>query len=285
MMSPDPVVGQQVGDAVRGAVPPWLVPVFIAITRLGNPALFLAVFAVDYWFGDRRRGAHALALAIGGYALITALKTFFDAPRPPSTVNVIPISGYSFPSGHATSATIGYGILAYDLEVGSWPTRYAVAGVAMLLVALSRVVLGVHYVRDVVAGIVVGLAFLAGVVWLTEHDPKEGFVVAIALGAVAFVVSGASHDGATILGAAVGATLAYTYLDAVPRVDGARARFALLGVVAPVLGALAYVGEELLVDPLVAFVLYAVTMAGVLLAPTLAVRLGADRERETIDLS
>jgi len=275
-MTSDPVVGPELGEAIRGLVPPWLVPVFLAITRLGNPAFFLAVFAVDYWFGDHRRGAHALALGIGGYALITALKTFFDAPRPPPAVNVIPISGYSFPSGHATSAAIGFGVLAHDLEIGSRGARFAVAGLLIVLVALSRVVLGVHFVGDVVAGMLVGAAFLAGAIWLTEHDPRSGFVLAVALGAIAFVVSGASHDGVTILGAALGATLAWRYLDSVPRIDESVETLALLGVVAPVLGGLAYVGSELDVPLAVSFALTAAVMAGVLIAPTLVTRLRSD---------
>jgi membrane-associated phospholipid phosphatase len=273
-----PVVGAGIGEAIRAAVPPWLVPVFVLITHLGNPAFFLAVFAVDYWFGDHRRGAHALGLAIAGYALITALKTFFDAPRPPASVNLIPITGYSFPSGHATSATIGYGILAYDLTIGSWRSRYGVASVMVVLVALSRVVLGVHYARDVVAGILVGTAFLVAGVWLTRHDPEPGFAIAVGLGVLGFVVSGANHDGAAILGSAVGGALAWSRLDAVPRIGSSGNTLALLGLVTPVLGALAYAGSELPVHPAVAFVLNAVAMAGVLIAPSVVMRFGGDAE-------
>ena len=275
-MTPDPVVGQQIGDAIRGAVPPWLIPLFIAITRLGNPAFFLVVFAVDYWFGDHRRGAHALGLALGGMALVTALKTFFDAPRPPAAINVIPISGYSFPSGHATGATIGYGILAHDLEIGSKRARFAVAAVLILLVALSRVVLGVHYVRDVVFGMLLGTAFVAGTLYLTEHDPRPGFVLAVAFGAAAFVISGASQDGAVVLGGAIGAALMWSRLDDVPRVDSSASTLALLGIVTPVLGGLAYVGSEVPVPEIAAFAINAVVMGGVLVAPNVVARIGAD---------
>jgi hypothetical protein len=257
----------------------------VLITRLGNPAFFLAVFAVDYWFGAPRRGAHALALAIGGYALITMLKTFFDAPRPPEVVNVIAASGYSFPSGHATSATIGYGIFAYDLIIGSWRSRYSVAGVLILLVALSRVVLGVHYVRDVVAGIVVGTVFLAGTIWLTKHDPERGFVISVLLGVAALVVSGASHDGVVIFGAAIGAALTWHYLKVVPRVDATPGTLAVLGVVAVLLGGLAYVGSELHVPLVAAFVLNAVVMAGVLVTPHLVSRSPGTTWSERIELS
>ncbi|WP_435182011.1 phosphatase PAP2 family protein [Halorussus sp. AFM4] len=271
-MTGSQVVGQGIGDAIRAAVPPWLVPVFVAITRLGNPAFFLAVFALDYWFGDRERGAHALALAIAGMGVVTALKTFFDAPRPSEMVAVVPISGYSFPSGHATGATIGYGILAYDLEWGSWRQRYAVAGAMILLVALSRVVLGVHFVRDVVAGIAVGTLFLAGAVWLTEHDPEQGFVVAVAMGAAAFVVSGASRDGTAVLGAALGGGLAWSRIDAVPSLKSLRSRLAISVGVLPALAVLGYVGVEMHVPVALTFLITVVLMAGVLAAPRIAAR-------------
>ena len=281
-MSPVPGVGHEIGAVIRQMVPPWLTPVFIAITRFGNPAFFLAVFALDYWFGDHRRGAHALSLAIAGIGLVTGLKMFFDAPRPPAAVTVVPISGYSFPSGHATGATIGYGILAYDLEIGAWRARYAVAIGLILLVALSRVVLGVHFVKDVVVGMVLGTAFLIVAVWLTEHDPRPGFVLAVALGAVAFIISGGNQDGAVVFGGAVGAALIWSYLDAVPRVDSTVQMLVLLGVVGPTLTGLAYVGSEINIPVLAAFALNAVVFAGILVAPNVVTRFEAETRTEAI---
>lgn len=266
-MTGGPVVGHEIGEFVREVVPPWLVPAFVMVTRLGNPGVFVALFVFDYWFHDHRRGAHALGLAIAGMALVTALKTFFDAPRPPEAINVVPISGYSFPSGHAMGSTIGYGILAHDLEIGSRRVRYGVAAVLVFLIALSRVVLGVHFVRDVVAGVVVGVLFLGVAVWLTEHDPREGFVLAVGFGVAAFVISGANQDGAAVFGGALGAAVAWNYLDAVPTLESLRSRLVLLGGFFPVLAGLGYVGIETDVPVLLTFVLSAVLMAGVLASP------------------
>lgn len=102
-------IGSGIGESIRQAVPWRLVPVFIAITRLGNVALFFVLFTLDYWLGDHERGAHALSLALGGLALVTVLKTLFAEPRPPETTWVIETGGFGFPSGHATTATIGWG--------------------------------------------------------------------------------------------------------------------------------------------------------------------------------
>ncbi|MFC4549640.1 MULTISPECIES: phosphatase PAP2 family protein [Halorussus] len=278
-MTPRQVIGHQLGDAIREAIPPALLPVFVAITRLGNPLFFLVVFVLDYWFRDHERGAHALGLAVGGMAVVTALKTLFDAPRPPPAVNAIPISGFSFPSGHATGATVGYGILAYDLKLGSKRSRFAVAGALVTLVSLSRVVLGVHYVRDVVAGMAVGVLFLAAAFWLTEHDPKPAFVLAVATGAAAFVISGASHDGAAVFGGAFGAALTWDRLGPVPPVESLRSRIVLLGGFLPILGGLAYAATVMELPPRVVFPLNALLLAAVLASPHAVDRLvGARRD-------
>ena len=272
-------VGLGLSEAIRQAVPAWLVPAVIAVTRLGNVALLLAVFTLDYWFGDNRRGAHALSLALGGMAVVTGLKAIFAEPRPPVGAQRIAVGGYGFPSGHATTATIGYGVLAYDLRVGSRRLRYGVATVLVVLVALSRVVLGAHFLRDVVVGIAVGLVFLAAAESLTGHAPRPGFLVAAGLGVIAVLVSGASQDSMTELGAILGAALAWEAFDTIPAVETLRERLVLVVVGVPVVAAISYLSLFTDRDPLVVFVLNAALLAGVVLAPfAVTYLLGGDRE-------
>lgn len=107
-----------------------------------------------------------VALA-GGLLLNLLVKSIFARPRP---VFVDPIAleqSYSFPSGHAMVSFIAYGMLAYFL----WRLlsnhrllRIVVVWLAVMLVVLigiSRMVLGVHYLSDVLGGL------SAGGVWLT----------------------------------------------------------------------------------------------------------------------
>lgn len=267
LMTGSQVVGSGLGEAVRQAVPPWLVPVVVGITHLGNVVVLLALFTIDYWFGDHERGAHALALALAGMALITALKALFAEPRPPEQVRLIVASGFSFPSGHATIATIGYGALAFDLERGTRRTRYAVAGVIVVLIALSRVALGVHFLRDVVAGVAVGVAFLIVAEFLTGHDPRPGFLLAAALGVVAVLVSGASQDSVVEFGAILGAAVTWESFEEIPSVESLREHLVLLGGGLPVFVGLSYL--SLFVDlPLaVVFLFNVALLAGVILAP------------------
>lgn len=261
------LVIQQLGPFVRDLVPPWFVQFFVVFTELGNVGLFLVVFALDYWFVDHERGAHSIALVVGGMALITALKFHFAVARPPASVNVIPIDGFSFPSGHAMGATIAYGTLAYDLEVGSWKQRFGVASVLIAFVALSRVVIGVHFVRDVAAGVLFGIMFLVAAFALTNHDPRRGFVLAVAVAVVAFVVSGASHDGIAVLGAAIGGLVTWEALEDVPPVELRPAQIVLVAVVIPLLLGLGYVWASWALPPAAGFLLTAGIFATLLAAP------------------
>lgn len=266
-MSGSPVTGFGIGEAVRQAVPPGLLPAVVAVTHLGNVAVLLALFTLDYWFGDHERGAPALGLALAGMALVTVLKVVFAEPRPPERLRVVATGGFSFPSGHAPIATIGYGVLAFDLELGTRRARYAAAGVLVGLVALSRVVLGVHFLRDVVAGVLVGVAFLVAAERFTGHDPRLGFLLAAALGVSALLVSGASGDSVTELGAILGAATAWLAVDAIPSVESIREHLLLLGAGLPAFAGVSYLSLFADLAPVAAFLLNAALLAGVVLAP------------------
>lgn len=158
-------------------------------------------------------------------------------------------------------------MLAYDLEVGSRYTRYAVAATLIVLVALSRVVLGVHFVRDVVVGITVGLGFLAVTIVRTEHDPRPGFLLAAGLGVAALVTSGLSQDSMAEFGAIVGAAVAWESIGAeVPSVETDRERLVLAAAL-PLFGGLGYLSLNTRLAMGLAFFLSAVLLAAIIVAP------------------
>ena len=121
------------------------------------------------WF--RYRKAHywmvvTLVAVPGGMLLNVALKHIFRRARPSLEDPLLTLSTYSFPSGHTAAATVFYGLLACYLvrRVQTWPARLAViAGCVLMvmLVALSRMYLGVHYLSDVLAANAEGAAWLA----------------------------------------------------------------------------------------------------------------------------
>jgi undecaprenyl-diphosphatase len=85
----------------------------------------------------------------------------------PDPVSAAP--GLSFPSGHALGASIGCCLLLLiSLRFLSRRGRVAaVIGAALIVgaVALARVVLGVHFVSDVLAGIALGIGWVAVTTW------------------------------------------------------------------------------------------------------------------------
>jgi membrane-associated phospholipid phosphatase len=149
------------------------------VTTLGSAAVTLPLAAVAaVLLGVRRRFAEAAVLVVATaiiYAGVQELKDVTDRPRPPD-----PLTGYSgsgFPSGHAAHAII-YPWLALTMTVRLRPgmaggTALLVAGVALaVLVGLTRVYLGVHYLSDVSGGWALGAAAFAacgGVAMVVTH--------------------------------------------------------------------------------------------------------------------
>jgi undecaprenyl-diphosphatase len=132
----------------------------VVVTIAGVAALFLAL--------TRQRMAAALLLwsTIGAILLNNVLKAAFVRPRPELFTWGTHVRTTSFPSGHAMSAAAIYATVAF-LAARLARTRrtriviYAVAAAIIVVVAASRVYLGVHYPTDVAAGMLVGLAWAA----------------------------------------------------------------------------------------------------------------------------
>ena len=98
--------------------------------------------------------------------LDTVLKVRFDRPRPQVFTWGEEVSSASFPSGHTMSATIVYSTVAYlaaRLQRRRWArsATLLLAALIIVLIATSRMYLGVHYPSDVLAGAIVGLAWAA----------------------------------------------------------------------------------------------------------------------------
>ena len=137
---------------------PALDVLFIAITFLGETFPAVAIIALTYWLIDRRSGeqiAFSLLLSLGVNCTIKNICRF---PRPIGeegirSLRVETATGYSFPSGHTQNAATLYTSLALLLR-RRW--AWAAAVVLSLLVALSRLYLGVHYPKDVLAGLLLG---------------------------------------------------------------------------------------------------------------------------------
>lgn len=140
-----------------------------AVTWLGSNAVLipLVVGIGAYVLVKRRewRPFVLLAAALGGAnAWYRIVKPLVGRERPPAPIHLITVSGYSFPSGHATAAIAVWGATAIVCSTGrkgAWKAAvWTGAGIITALVAFSRVYLGVHWWTDVIAGLALGGAWL-----------------------------------------------------------------------------------------------------------------------------
>src|SRR5688572_29598709 len=129
----------------------WSTTVLDRITDLGATWLLVMVAVAVGLF---------LGVVVAGVALINnVLKWLIDRERP-DVAHLVGTSGSSFPSGHSAAAAATWFALA--LVVGRrWSRRRrslvaAVAALISVAVAASRALLGVHWLTDVVAGLLVG---------------------------------------------------------------------------------------------------------------------------------
>jgi undecaprenyl-diphosphatase len=139
------------------------------ISLLGGTAGVLAVTAVVGVVEFSRRPNRAIpgliaVVVLGQFAVLNAVKVLVDRPRP-DVSQLTGFSGSSFPSGHATAAAATYALVALLLGRGRprWMRNLLAAGAVTIsvLVAGSRVMLGVHWFTDVLAGLALGWGWLA----------------------------------------------------------------------------------------------------------------------------
>ncbi len=222
-----PLASRGIGEvAVADALPEAVVAAFGVATHLGNPYLLLLCVAAAYLFADRagvsRTGAaFALGLGLCAIGLVVGLKHLFGLPRPPTS----PRGDLGFPSGHALGSTVFWGGVAVLADRWRPRHRLAVAGVVVVVVSASRVVIGVHYLVDVVAGVAAGIVLLSaafglgpGVVRARDRDRDAGplarpdrrhvaalFAAAVGFGLAGLVVAPGEHELLLGVGTAAGA--------------------------------------------------------------------------------
>jgi undecaprenyl-diphosphatase len=131
----------------------------------------LAVATLVVALGLLLRGRTVLAFGwvaaqAGGGLLNLTLKAAFERARPEFADPLLAASSWSFPSGHAMGTFILCGLGCYLLlrTLPSWTAAAVVvtlSAVWSLVIAFSRLYLGVHFASDVIAGLVAGAAWVA----------------------------------------------------------------------------------------------------------------------------
>ena len=139
-----------------------------AMSTVGSAPVYLTVFAlVVAWLLYRRHprpAAFAVVTVAGSAVLNAVVKRAVQRTRPAVADPLTTATGLSFPSGHAQSAVVTYATLLLlfwsAMRTGWRRVAVTVAAVMVLGIGLSRVALSVHYVSDVLAGYVLGMAWV-----------------------------------------------------------------------------------------------------------------------------
>jgi undecaprenyl-diphosphatase len=147
---------------------PALITVIKAVTSLGStPVLSGIVAAAAVFLAIQRRWRlllFLLASVPGSFVLDPVLKDLAGRLRPVVAHPIAHGIGRSFPSGHALNSIVCYGavLLVFLPAVkGNWRTAFKIVIISLItLIGISRILLGVHFVSDVLGGWAIGIAWL-----------------------------------------------------------------------------------------------------------------------------
>jgi membrane-associated phospholipid phosphatase len=134
----------------------------LAVTQIGNGITALAGGLVLYLAGDRLVAYELILGTLTLWIVVELVKALVQRSRPVFRVTQARIVGYpargrSFPSGHTSQAFFMATLMAGHFHTSSWVAflMYAFA----LLVGITRMYVGAHYPRDVLAGAILGSAW------------------------------------------------------------------------------------------------------------------------------
>jgi undecaprenyl-diphosphatase len=173
---------RQVDDPSRLIGPWWVQEVSRDVSALGSAVTLTVMTTLVLGFLLLKRGYAAAALVLvstlGGYGLSALLKNTYARERPDVVPHLSHVTSESFPSGHSMLASVVYLTLGAILAQTAKRRREKIYFIQAALflsffIGVSRVLLGVHYPTDVIAGWGAGTAWAlicwSGAYWLKRR--------------------------------------------------------------------------------------------------------------------
>ena len=134
-----------------------ILSMFIEYTLDPIPLLIIGIIiSIFFYFKvSKKKGIWLASTVLITAILIKLLKEIIQRSRPIDAI--ISSTSSSFPSGHTTMAVVFFGLMAYMFRGKTHKTKRIVTGsIIVLVIAFTRVYLRVHWLTDVLAGLVIG---------------------------------------------------------------------------------------------------------------------------------
>jgi len=164
-------------NKLQSSLTPFFEKLFEIVTYFGGQEVLIVVILFIYFVYSKKAGQRIAFTVFGSLLLNNSLKGVINRTRPfdnPKAEYQLDsaitdhATGQSFPSGHSQNSAVSYtsiGILFKKKEI------WVIVALLIAIIGLSRVVLGVHYPTDVIAGITLGISF--AVVGMHIHQKVE----------------------------------------------------------------------------------------------------------------
>lgn len=162
---------------------------------LGEQAVLIVLIGWILYSVDKKKGFAISAPILISGLFMSMMKAIVRAPRPFQVLEEIEgkrlstATGYSFPSGHTTISSSMYSALAVAFKKKKLSI---ICAILIVMVALSRMYLGVHWPIDIFAGLVIGITFsilLYPIFYKIAENDNKKYKLSIILGSVSFIAS------------------------------------------------------------------------------------------------
>lgn len=165
--------------------------IFVIITSFGYFKMLLWVMvALCLWFAIRRHWLELIHCALGEFLVLSSIfimKHIYHSPRPLGLLHN-PVTS-SFPSGHVTSAIVVYGLIAFFLtrNLAKETRKFFYWGCVLLclVIAISRLYLGVHWLTDILGAFALGITILTFTI-ISYRRFRPNRIISWAVGLVVF---------------------------------------------------------------------------------------------------
>jgi len=214
---------------------------WIIITHLGDKELYMALLPIIYHGISRSLGIEILMIFSTSMWLGNTFKNSLKLPRPPKELWKINAEGFGFPSGHAQGSVTFWGFIS--VKYRNLVTLIFTV-ILVTFISFSRIILGVHYIHDVIGGIALGVAIIAISIVIRRILENKTYrvleilalVYSIILLAIPLILNISTDINYIISGTILGAALGHLELIKISRYEGV-IKLGLLGrVIGSILG-------------------------------------------------